>query len=116
VLPAANRLRRSGDFRATVRSGRRVPGRRLVLHLRYTGDETPPLIGFVTGRAVGGAVSRNLVRRRLRHLMRSRAGRLPAGAQLVVRALPAAQTADSRGLGAELDRLLDRAGVTGSRR
>lgn len=97
-----------------MRNGRRVPGRRLVLHIQQTGGASAPIVGFVTGRALGGAVDRNLIRRRLRHLMRSRADRLPAGTQLVVRALAGARASDSRQLGAELDSLLTRAGIGGA--
>jgi len=59
-------------------------------------------------RAVGDAPTRNRVRRRLRHLMRERTARLPAGARLVVRANPAAADAGYAALGAELDTVLDR--------
>jgi ribonuclease P protein component len=47
----------------------------------------------VVSRAVGGAVVRNRVRRRLRHLVRDHLDQVPAGSALVVRALPAAATA-----------------------
>jgi ribonuclease P protein component len=69
-------------------------------------------VGFVVSKAVGPAVTRNRVKRRLRHLMRERVGSLAAGARLVVRAQPAAASASSTELGAELDRCLDR--VAGS--
>jgi ribonuclease P protein component len=50
----------------------------------------PPRAGFVVSKAVGGAVVRNRVLRRLRHLVRELLPGLPAGAMVVVRALPAA--------------------------
>ena len=59
--------------------------------------------GFVVSKAVGGAVVRNRVRRRLRHLMRSRLNRLPDGTDVVVRATPAAADRTYAGLGADLD-------------
>lgn len=65
-------------------------------------------VGFVVGRTVGGSVDRHRVARRLRHLVRDRLDRLPAGARLVVRALPPARLADSAVLGADLDGALDR--------
>ena len=65
-------------------------------------------MGFVVGKTVGGAVARNAVTRRLRALARERLDRLPAGSTLVVRALPAAATADSGRLGSDLDACLDR--------
>ena len=62
--------------------------------------------GFVVPRAVGGAVVRNRVKRRLRHLVRERIGTLPAGTDLVVRALPAAADRSYQGLAADLDAAL----------
>jgi ribonuclease P protein component len=60
---------------------------------------------------VGAAVTRNRVKRRLRHLMRSRVDRLAGGSLCVIRALPAAASADYRDLGRDLDSaLLDTVG------
>jgi len=66
-----------------------------------------PRAGFVVSRAIGGAVERNLVRRRLRHLMRDRLTSLPAGTDVVVRALPGAATRSFGTLGVDLDRALN---------
>jgi ribonuclease P protein component len=64
--------------------------------------------GFVVSRAVGGAVVRNAVTRRLRALVRERIDQLPAGSLLVVRALPSAGVATFAELGAQLDSCLAR--------
>jgi ribonuclease P protein component len=113
VLPTASRLRRRCDFTATVRRGRRAGRPRLVVHLEVSGgpDGLPvaaPRVGFVVAKTVGGAVVRNRVRRQLRHLVASRLEQLPAGANLVVRALPAAAGASSAELGSDLDAALTR--------
>jgi ribonuclease P protein component len=68
-----------------------------------------PQIGFVVSKAVGPAVTRNKVKRRLRHLARERLASLPGSAVLVVRALPAAAQASYDDLAADLDRALGRA-------
>jgi ribonuclease P protein component len=65
-------------------------------------------VGFVVGKAVGGSVHRHRVIRRLRHLVRDRLTQLPAGALVVVRALPAASAAASATLGRDLDAALAR--------
>lgn len=72
-------------------------------------DADPDLrVGFVVSKAVGVAVVRNRVKRRLRHLVRERLGDLPRGL-LVVRAQPAAAQASYAELGRALDRCLQRA-------
>jgi ribonuclease P protein component len=67
-----------------------------------------PKVGFVVSKAVGPAVTRNLVKRRLRHLARERVASLPADGMLVVRANPPAALASYEELAHELDRCLDR--------
>ncbi|MEU8246323.1 ribonuclease P protein component [Nonomuraea sp. NPDC048916] len=100
-------MRRGKEFEAAIKRGKRVGRPAVVIHLTVSGDETP-LIGFVVSRAVGGAVVRNKVKRRLRHLMRDRLDRLPRGSLLVVRANPPAASARYEQLAAELDLALDR--------
>jgi ribonuclease P protein component len=67
--------------------------------------------GFVVGKAVGNSVVRHRVTRQLRAVVRAELDRLPATADLVVRARPEAATAGSavlrRDLSSGLDRLLD---------
>ena len=50
-------------------------------------------IGFVVGKNVGNAVTRNRIRRRLRHLAAAELPRTSAPVSVVVRALPRAATA-----------------------
>jgi ribonuclease P protein component len=56
----------------------------------------------VVSKAVGGSVVRSQVSRRLRHQLRPIVAGLPSGTRLVVRAAPAAATADSAALGRDL--------------
>lgn len=115
MLPSENRLRRREDFATAVRQGRRAGRRHLVVHLSGGADphadgvSAPPArAGFVVSRAVGNAVVRNRVRRRLRHLMRDRLPKLPAGSLVVVRALAGADGAAYGQLARELDAALER--------
>ena len=70
-----------------------------------TGDRasSAALVGFVVPKAVGGAVERNRVKRRLRALMRDRAGELHPGSRVVVRALAPSAAATSVELATDLD-------------
>ncbi len=59
------------------------------MHCRAAADAgTGTRVGLVVSRAVGGAVVRNKVRRRLRGVVVEQRAALPEGADLVVRALP----------------------------
>ncbi|HEX7396825.1 MAG TPA: ribonuclease P protein component [Propionibacteriaceae bacterium] len=95
MLPAAARLRSSDDFRATVRHGRRIGRTTVVLHV-VSRPDTITRAGFVVSKAVGGAVTRNRVKRRLRHLVAARLADQTKGVDVVVRALPAAATSPER--------------------
>lgn len=98
-------MRDGDDFSLTMRRGVRSGNSTLVVHLLQPDDPPGPeaLVGFVVSKAVGNAVVRNRVKRRLRHLVRDRFDRLPAGSRLVVRALPPSAVADGPVLGDELD-------------
>lgn len=109
-------MRHSKDFTATVRTGVKGSTRRVVIHLttHENGDE-PALVGFVVPKAVGIAVRRNLVKRRLRAAVAQRLDTL-AGTRLVVRALPASAEAEYAELARDVDRALGRAREADARR
>jgi len=109
MLPARSRMRASTEFAMTVRRGRRGTSRALVVHVAPGEDGGPTRVGFVVSRAVGPAVARNRVRRRLRHLVRDRLAVLPDGVSVVVRAQPAAATMTSTELATEIDRAFSKA-------
>lgn len=112
MLARAHRLTDADGFASAVRRGRRAGSRTLVVHLESIEGDGPVRVGFVVSKAVGPAVTRNRVKRRLRHLAREQLStsetRLPGSAVLVVRALPAAAFADYEELRADLARCLER--------
>lgn len=115
MLPAAARLTDSADFRLVTKTGRRVGRPRLVVHAvpartgpKNEADPRSPRVGFVVSKAVGNAVVRHRVARRLRHVVRDRLGTLPLGSALVVRALPRAAEATSAELGQDFDAAIRR--------
>ena len=114
MLSRENRLTGRLAFTRTVRQGSRAGTPSLVVHLYVdavapTIAGRPPRVGLVVSRAVGNAVTRNAVKRRLRHLLRERLSSLPVSGMLVVRALPPAAAASAEALGADLDDALARA-------
>ena len=122
MLPQQSRRRRPEDFRRVLRTGRRAGGSVIAGHLLLadgsaasstgfagevrSGD--PAKVGFVVSRAVGSAVVRNRVKRRLRELMRRRVASLPGGCLLVLRAHPAAAGVRQADLAADLDLVIER--------
>lgn len=102
-------MRRSADFQQTVRRGARGGRDTLVVHLTTTTDPGDPAVGLVVSRAVGNAVTRNRVKRRLRALVTLRLADLPEGSLVVVRAQPAAAGASFAELGRDLDGALSAA-------
>jgi len=135
MLPAGARLRHRSEFTEVVRRGRQFTSERLVMYVHpglpgaaaadpalpdsllrpdsSPGPDSSPRVGFIVSRAVGNAVIRNGIRRRLRHLVRERLPALEPWTRLVVRVRPAAAGAASKVLAGELDRLLRRAGTIG---
>ena len=115
MLARASRLTTGRDFSETIRSGHRAGSWTLVVHLALrpgpddVADPAPARAGFVVARSVGGAVTRNRVQRRLRHLVREPLSGLPDNTRLVVRALPASAAATSPDLDRDLHSCLDRA-------
>ncbi|MEX2446581.1 MAG: ribonuclease P protein component [Dehalococcoidia bacterium] len=69
-MPAPERLRRSQDFAAAMRRGRRARLPLLTLVASRT-DRPVTRAGFAVSRRVGGAVVRNRLKRRLRMAMRA---------------------------------------------
>lgn len=96
MLPQRQRIRHPDQFRAIVRRGVKVNRRTLVMHA-LTSDASASRAGFVVSKAVGDAVARNRVKRRLRHLARGRIDAARRPIDVVVRALPTATTGDLAG-------------------
>lgn len=85
-----------------MKAGRRRVGELLITHAFLTSPEDPARYGFVVSKAVGGAVRRNAVKRRLRALCAERIAAGATGVDVVVRALPAAAAAPFEALRTEL--------------
>lgn len=103
-------MRNSEDFRQTIRFGKRSARPTLVAHV-VPGGNGRSSVGFVVSKAVGPAVVRNRVKRRLRHLMRDRIDQLPGGSRVVIRALPESARHSASSLASDLDTALRKSGV-----
>ncbi|MFQ6396944.1 ribonuclease P protein component [Nocardia sp. KC 131] len=132
MLPEPYRLHHRADFSRTVRRGQRIGRRDLVVHALvrgYDGDvganerqDDPatvgslvriggPRFGLIVSKAVGSAVVRHRVARRLRHMCAKTIAELPAETDIVIRALPGAAAADSDELLRQLRGALRKLGI-----
>lgn len=132
-MPARqHRVTRGDDYRRIVRSGYRVGGALCIAHAVLHSPESslaqssspesspsetvvhdpshtsPARFGFIISKAVGGAVVRNRVRRRLKYIVEQRLHEGFHGMDVVFRALPAIAAADFSEIDREVNRQLDR--------
>ena len=108
MLARANRLLSADDFRTTIRRGRRIPGALTVVHVLDDGTDAAARFGFIVGRKVGNAVTRNRVRRRLRAIAYGLLEDVAPGTRVVIRALPESAKATWTSLQGEVASALSR--------
>lgn len=110
MLPREHRVRDGRELNNIVRSGTRKGCRNFVVStiVHPLGAPGPARFGFIVSKKVGNAVSRNLVKRRLREAAWEQISGGLAGADVVVRALPASAGAPYALLAKDLDRGLRR--------
>jgi len=109
-LGRTRRVRAPRDF-ATVRgAGRAVHATALALGWHATKAATSPTrFGFVVGKRVGNAVTRNLVKRRLRAIIAEWQTSIAPGHMVIITARPAAATCSFADLSGDVRSLLRRA-------
>lgn len=109
TFPREARLVRRGEFDAVYRAGRRRSSSHFTVFLRA--NELPESrFGVSIKKALGGAVVRNRMRRRLREIVRCRRSEIPAGWDIVIHPKSAVDKAPFAELAEELLRLLESAG------
>lgn len=120
MLARAHRLVNPLDFKRVVRRGSRYSGKYVTLHVLERANQGAAVVdgaqgsfaraGFVVSKAVGGAVIRNQVKRRLRAVVS--ATDLELGVDVVIRAAPSCSGASFAQLEAELRHLLHKAATS----
>lgn len=106
----ASRLRSPAEFQHVRRSGKRRQGRFITLHFARNADaDMPSRAGFSVSKRVGDAVQRNLVKRRLREVVRRRLWNVAPGWDMILAARPEAATAVYGALRDEVSGLLGQA-------
>lgn len=84
-----------------IRRGRRITTNSAVVYwASATGSQVR--FGFVVSKAVGNAVARNRVRRRLKAISSDTLSDIPSGTDVVIRALPGSASASWSTLNSEI--------------
>jgi ribonuclease P protein component len=91
-FPRTARLLKHADFRRVYETGRRHFSANLTAF--YVASEAGPRIGFTVSRALGGAVERNRMKRRLREATREAWDEFSAGVDIVVNPKKSVLTAE----------------------
>lgn len=114
MLPRQHKFTSPVQFDRTIKRGQRAGSRTLVVHLWEAPAEVEsalmggPRFGLIISKAVGNAVVRHRVARRLRHVCATLAPDLPANHHLVIRALPRSAAASSADLEQDLRRTVEK--------
>ena len=105
---------RRADFDAVYQGRQRRTSAHFAVFFRPNG-RAGSRFGSSVKRALGGAVRRNRIRRRVREIVRLHRGEIPAGFDVVVHPRGSVATADFARLAAELVDLLRRSLVVGQK-
>lgn len=92
MLTTSQRLRKSSEISAVMRSGKRFSAKLVVLHVAQ-GTSEQSKVAFAVGKNVGNSVVRHRITRQLRHIVAPAITRFPIGSHIVVRALPGSGSA-----------------------
>ena len=104
-FPREARLVRRGDFDAVYRAGKRRSSSHFTVFFRA--NQLPvSRFGFSIKKALGGAVVRNRMRRRIREIVRCHRMEIPAGWDIVIHPKSSVARAEFAGLMADLVRLM----------
>ncbi|MGA8145716.1 MAG: ribonuclease P protein component [Candidatus Acidiferrales bacterium] len=106
-FPRAARLVRRSEFDAVYREGRRRTSREFAVFLRANGLDQSRF-GWSIKKALGSAVRRNRIRRRIREIVRLHRQEISPGWDIVIHPRTSVATAEFAGLTEELLKLLPR--------
>jgi ribonuclease P protein component len=104
-FPREARLVRRGEFDAVYRAGKRRSSSHFTVFFRA--NQLPvSRFGFSIKKALGGAVVRNRIRRRIREIVRCHRMEIPAGWDIVIHPKSSVARAEFVALTADLVRLM----------
>jgi ribonuclease P protein component len=110
-----HRLNRASEFGLVKESGKSWTGRHLVMAVLKNEVNVPARIGIITTRRLGGAATRNLIRRRIREIFRLHQYAIRRGVWIVTIARFTASRASYAELERDWLRLAERASIVSPR-
>ncbi len=108
MLARLHRIVDGNHLRVVSRKGQSFRCDYFVGAIMPTGLSEASRFGFIVSKQVGGAVVRNIVKRRLRALAASSLSSYPHGFDIVVRAQPASARASFPELSTQWQRMMDK--------
>jgi len=105
TFPRRSRLVRRGDFDRVYQAGKRLTSSHFTVFVR-SNELALNRFGFSIKKALGGAVVRNRIRRRLREMVRCHQQEIPAGWDIVIHPKSSVAKAPFAALADDLVRLL----------
>src|SRR6267154_2238828 len=107
-FPKSARILRSKDFRRVYDNGAKFSGPLFSAFCLRNNGEKGVRVGFTCPRALGGAVIRNRIKRRVREVVRARLDRIGAGWEIVINPRLRAMIAPFPQLEQEVEKLFQR--------
>lgn len=108
MLARAHRIVHGDDYKSVVRRGKRAGTPHLMIYSTVREAAGPARFGFIVSKAVGNAVVRNTVRRRLKSIALEMLPAISPGVDVVVRARPEAAQASWVTLRAEISPVVNK--------
>ena len=105
--PRSGRLLRHADFERVYKQGRRHFSAHMTVFYLRRAEGDGLRVGFTVGRALGGAVDRNRMKRRLRESVRLTRPAVEPAADVVINPKKSLQTAEFSSLLAEVSRAFE---------
>ncbi len=104
-FPKGSRLLKHADFQAVYQQGRKHFSGNVAVFYRERNDQAGPRVGFTVSKALGGAVERNRIRRRMRAAVRGRMVQLARPVDVVLHPRKSVLKMEFSRLDAEIEQL-----------
>lgn len=111
-FPKKNRLLRTSDFRRVYDGGSRFTTASFAAFCLVREEGEGPRIGFTVPRALGRAVRRNRIKRRMREGIRMRLPRIAGKWDIVINPRKCVLDASWEAIGRDLDKLVSKCGIS----